>query len=114
MKHFSRITLVMMFLSLLLSIEATAQTQRFPQVKQNIDGSYDQFEIKNTFESFIDTVKNLPKTEEQIQFFVRAFWDYLDINTDDYVAIIRIGDENSRELDSIEGVELYSECISLL
>ena len=114
MKHFSRITLVMMFLSLLLSIEATAQTQRFPQVKQNIDGSYDQFEIKNTFESFIDTVKNLPKTEEQIQFFVRAFWEYLDINTDDYVAIIRIGDENSRELDSIEGVELYSECISLL
>ena len=74
MKQYFRITL-MMALTLLLSIGATAQTQRFPQVKQNRDGSYDQFEIKKAFESFIkaDTIKNLPTTDEEIKAFVGSF-----------------------------------------
>ena len=113
MKHYFRITSVMMVLSLLLSIGATAQTQKFPLVKQNSDGSYDQWTVIGTFESFIDTVKNLPTTDEQIQKFVREFFDYLPYS-DDYGVIIKIGDENTRELDNDEWEELSQSCIDLL
>ena len=112
MKNYFRITSVMMILALLLSIGATAQT-KFPQVQQNSDGSYDQFEITKAFESFINTEENLPTTDEEIQEYVGLFIRTLPYEGD-YGPIIRIGDANTSELDFDEMNELAQDCIKLL
>lgn len=119
MKQFSRIISAMMVLILLLSIEATAQTQKYsyPQVKQNSDGSYDQFEVIKAFELFVDTVKKLPitdTTDKGIEEYVGNFFYYLP-GIDEYnTVVIRIGDSNTSELDSIEYAELAQDCRVLL
>lgn len=105
MKHFFRITPVMMALSLLLSLGATAQTQRFPQVEQNSDGSYNRWTISDTFTHFIDTVKNLPKTDEEIEEFVGSFFRSLPGDT------YRKGNADAEELSEKEIEELADDCI---
>lgn len=112
MKYSFRITSMMMVLSLLLSIGATAQTQQFPTVKQNSDGSYEQGVVRQTFELFIDTI-NRPTTDEGINNLVGTFIRTLPYNGD-YGPVIKIGDENTRELTTEELDELAQDCINIL
>ena len=98
----------------LLPIGATAQTQQYPHVPQNKDGSYNQWTITETFASFIDTVKNLPTTDEQIREFVRGFFDNLP-PSDDYGGVVyKKGNENSEVLTDNEINELAQDCITSL
>ena len=117
MKHFYRITLAVMVLFLLFSVETTAYAQKFIGVKTNSDGSYSRAVVIETFQSYIDTVKTLPKKgdEEEIQEFLVSFFNKLPY-TDDYYEqiIIRTGDENSEEVIGPELNKLTQECISLL
>lgn len=112
MKHINRIISVMTVLSLLLSIETNLQAQKFQYVKQNSDGSYDETVVIETFFSYIDTVKNLPTTEEENQAFFRTFLNRLPYSND-YEEII-IKKEDGREANPREVEEISQQCINLL
>ena len=113
MKHFVRITSTLLFLSLLLSI-GTAQAQKFHNVSRNSDGSYNETVIVQTFTSYIDSVKNLPTTNEGKQALVETFFREDLPNSNDYGIIVKKGDADSRELTAKEMENLSQECIQLL
>lgn len=115
MKRYFRITSMMMVLSLLLPIGATAQTQQFPTVKQNSDGSYDQWVVRQTFQNYVDTLKKGPMTDEEIQEFVRSFiLNQPTSNEYEYIPIFRIGDAGTSELDSVDMETLFQDCKNIL
>lgn len=98
----------MLFLSLLLSIGTKAQAQEFPSVKQNSDGSYNQWDVTESFQAFIETAENLPTTDKEIEEYVGAFFRSLPGDT------YRKGNANTEELTPSEIDELGQECITLL
>lgn len=113
MKQLYRIFFTL-FLCLLLSIgtRVHAQQYQYPIVEQNSDGSYDQSIVVKTFENYLNNEKNLPTSEDGIDEFVGGFFDKLDIPSDKYLPVII--DENSREINDVEYVELVNKCIKLL
>ena len=113
MKHFFRIPLVMMVTSLLLSVGTIAYAQQFPTVEKNSDGSYNQTVILETFKNYLETAQDLPTQSEDNPRFVRSFFDNLP-NSDDYGIVIRIGDEDTREMTDNEAEKLSQDCITLL
>lgn len=111
MKQLYRIFFTL-FLCLLLSIgtRVHAQQYQYPIVEQNSDGSYNQSDVIETFRSFIDTIKPLPSTVEEIISFVDGFFRNLPLS-DDYGSVFRKGNADTEELN--ESV-LVNECIVLL
>ncbi len=111
MKQLYRIFFTL-FLSLLLSIGTVAHAQQYqyPKVRQNSDGSYNQSDVIETFQSFIDTIKPLPSTEKEITDFVDLFFRNLPLS-DEYGSVFRKGNADTEELNESE---LVNECIELL
>ena len=111
MKHFYRIISAMMFLSLLLSIGVMAHAQSIGNVPKNIDGSIDDSIVIQAFQSYMETIENLPTTEEGNQEFVRSFFDNLPSNEYGDI-VIKKGDGSIADSQEIE--EISQQCINLL
>lgn len=109
MKHFFRTTSVVLFLSLLLSTGAMAQT--FPKVEQNSDGTYNVELVVETFKQYVDDAENLPTSDDGVTLFISDFLDHMGPDTDDYGKKYRFGDENAPELSvSDEDYQIGEVC----
>lgn len=108
MKHFYRVISAMFFLCMLLLSGTVAHAQEFPYVKPNSDGSYDETVVFETFKSYIDTEKNLPTTDDEIQDYVGSFFRSLPGVT------YRKGNADTEELSDDEIDKLGQKCINLL
>lgn len=104
----------MMCLSLLLSIGAMAQAHKYPFVKTNADGSYNQSTIYETFCSYIETANDLPTTDEAIKEYVVKFIDQLPSRNGYGEVVIKNGDANSEELEFDQREKLIQYCIDKL
>ena len=107
MKHFYRV-ISAMFLCMLLLGGTVAHAQKFPYVKQNSDGSYDETVVFETFKSYMDTEKNLPTTDIEIEDYVGSFFRSLPGVT------YRKGNADTEELSDDEIDKLGQKCINLL
>lgn len=104
-----------MVLSLSLLIGMTTKAQDYLPVEQNADGSYNAVVVQEAFKSYIDTVSDLPGTEEGIQQFVRSFLnEKLSPSNDWDEVVIRYGDEDAQELTTDEFNELSQSFIEIL
>lgn len=103
MKHFFRTTSVVLFLSLLLSTGAAAQSRKFPTVEPNSDRTYNMEVVVETFKDFVDGLENPPTTDEEISDEVRDFLRAMGPDSDGYGTMeYRFGDENTPMLNQEE------------